>query len=51
MSESGSQFVYGRGPGANSFIPVCSIDTNKSIVNVYYEGCEVSGDGRQRQIL
>jgi hypothetical protein len=35
MSDSGSQFVYGGGPGANSFVLVCSIITSKSIVNVY----------------
>jgi hypothetical protein len=35
MSESGSQFVYGEGVGTNSFIPICSIVTSKSIVNVY----------------
>jgi hypothetical protein len=35
MSESSSQFVYGGGPSANSFIPVCSVVTSKSIVNVY----------------
>jgi hypothetical protein len=35
MLESGSQFVYGEGPSANSFIPVCSVLTSKSIVNVY----------------
>jgi hypothetical protein len=35
MSESGSQFVYGEGAGANSFIPMCPVVTSKSIVNVY----------------
>jgi hypothetical protein len=35
MSESGSQFVYGGGAGANSFVPVCPVVTSKSIVNVY----------------
>jgi hypothetical protein len=30
MSESGSQFVYGRGAGANSFIPVCPVVSTKS---------------------
>jgi hypothetical protein len=35
MSKSGSQFVYGRGSGANYFVPVCSVVTSKSITNVY----------------
>jgi hypothetical protein len=51
MSESSSQFVYGGGAGANSFVPVCPVVTSKSTVNVYQEGREVGGDGRQRQIL
>jgi len=46
MSESNSQFVYGGATSANSFVPVCPIVTSKSIVNVYQEGCEVSGDGK-----
>jgi hypothetical protein len=51
MSESGCQFVYSGAAGANSFVPVCPVVTSKSIVNVYQEGHEVGGDGRQRQIL
>jgi hypothetical protein len=51
MSKSSSQFVYGGATGANSFVPVCPVVTSKSIVNVYQEGREVSGDGRQQQIL
>ena len=51
MSKFGSQFVYGGGAGVNSFIPVCPIVTSKRTVNVYQEGREVGGDGRQRQIL
>jgi hypothetical protein len=35
MSESGSQFVYGGGSDANCFVPVCSVVTSKSIINVY----------------
>jgi hypothetical protein len=35
MSESDSQFVYGGESGANSFVPMCSVVTSKSIVNVY----------------
>jgi hypothetical protein len=51
MLEFGSQFVYGGATSANSFVPVCPIVTSKIIVNVYKEGHEVGGDGRQRQIL
>jgi hypothetical protein len=35
MSESGSQFVYGGGPGVNCFVPMCSFVTSKRIINVY----------------
>ena len=48
MSESGSQFVYGGAVGAKFSVPVCPVVTSKSIVNVYQEGHEVGGDGRQR---
>jgi len=30
-----NQFVYGRRPGANFFVPVCSVVTSKTIINVY----------------
>jgi hypothetical protein len=36
---------------ANCFVPVCSVVTSKTIINVHWEGREVSGDGRQRQML
>jgi hypothetical protein len=51
MSGSDSQFVYGGGLGANCFVLVCLVVTSKTIINVFWEGHEVSGDGRQRQIL
>jgi hypothetical protein len=35
MSKSGSQIVYGGGPNANCFVPVLSVVTSKSIINVY----------------
>jgi hypothetical protein len=35
MSEYGSQFVYGGGVSANSFVQVCPVVTSKSIVNLY----------------
>jgi hypothetical protein len=47
MSKSGIQFVYGGGPGANCFVPVCSIVISKTIINVHWEGHKVSGDERQ----
>jgi hypothetical protein len=33
---------------ANCFVPVCSIVTSKTIINVHWEGREGSGDGRQQ---
>jgi hypothetical protein len=51
MLKSDNQFVYGEGLGANCFVPVCSIFTSKTIINVDWEGHEVSGDERKRQIL
>jgi hypothetical protein len=34
-----------------SFVPLCTLVTSKSIVDVYQEGCEVARDGKQQQIL
>jgi hypothetical protein len=47
MSESSCQFIYSRVAGANSSVLVHPVVTSKSIVNVYQEGREVGGDGRQ----
>jgi hypothetical protein len=46
MSEPNSQFEYCGGSDANCFVPVCAFVTSKIITNVYWEGQEVSGDGR-----
>jgi hypothetical protein len=51
MLDYGSQFVYGIGAGANSFVPVSLVVTSKITINVYQEGSEGGGDGRQQQIL
>ena len=36
---------------ANCFGLVCSVFTSNTIINVHWEGREVSGDGRQRHML